>query len=244
MISKMLNLKAVLVYTTMIVLGACTSGAGEGGTALISGKVVLMQTDRLGNDKGVEEARDEKVFLVYGDDAVFSEDVRTHSDGTYEFKYLRKGNYTIFAYQNCDSCGSGNNAVEVQVEITENRSVVEASNISLIKVLDPDDGSSSIQGKLFQQEKNTGGQLLSEYYLGDTRVYIQYENEVASFADFRTHSDGSFIFRDLIPGSYTIFAFSDCSTCSSGTEAIELQASITQSSQAVTLDDLVIVKIN
>ncbi|MBK9456483.1 MAG: hypothetical protein IPO24_13285 [Bacteroidetes bacterium] len=47
---------------------------------------------------------DEKVFIVYGDNTAFDDEVSTAYDGTYKFEYLRKGLYTIYVYSDCILC--------------------------------------------------------------------------------------------------------------------------------------------
>lgn len=47
---------------------------------------------------------DEDVFIVYGDDdAIYDDNTKTNYDGTFKFTNLRKGTYTIFAYNEDES---------------------------------------------------------------------------------------------------------------------------------------------
>ena len=69
-------------------------------------------------------AQAEHVYIIYGDAAYFGDDIKTSYDGTYEFPYLRKGSYTIFAYSRCDTCAAGQQPALINTEISKNHSVV------------------------------------------------------------------------------------------------------------------------
>jgi hypothetical protein len=70
------------------------------------------------------------VFIIYGDDKSVSNRVRTSYDGVYEFRYLRKGEYKIFAYSK-DSTLMTNSVVPVIKEVTidDNKSEVEVPDL-------------------------------------------------------------------------------------------------------------------
>ena len=91
-------LRLVNVLAIIAVLAtACTKNEGEGGRSTISGTVYYRLTDPAGNFIGREEATNEDVFIIYGDNSFYDDDLSTAPDGTYEFKYLQKGTYTLFA---------------------------------------------------------------------------------------------------------------------------------------------------
>jgi len=78
---------------------SCKKDPGQGGNVTITGKVhakyynATFQT-LLGT--GYSPERD--VYIIYGNDASFSDRTRSNYDGTFEFKYLRKGNYKVYVY--------------------------------------------------------------------------------------------------------------------------------------------------
>lgn len=77
---------------------------------------------------------DERVYLVYGDDTFYSDDVRTDANGHYEFKGLNRGSYKIYALSNDPtSLEGGMIMVETSVEILDKKSVVEASELYIIQ---------------------------------------------------------------------------------------------------------------
>ena len=88
---------------SLVILGmvafSCKKDEGIGGTSSIRGKVIIRQYNA--NFTELTEqyyAPDEDVFIIYGDEPVYGDKVTTNYDGTYEFEYLREGNYKIFAY--------------------------------------------------------------------------------------------------------------------------------------------------
>ena len=89
------------------------------------------------NGSGVLQAEyyapEERVYLIFGDEGFYGMDTRTSFDGTYEFKYLKKGSYTVFAYSDCDTCASGVIAASKQIEIADNNSTLEVADIILRK---------------------------------------------------------------------------------------------------------------
>ncbi len=77
---------------------------------------------------------DERVYIVYGDDAFYSEDVRTDAQGNYQFKGLNRGDYRIFAYtQDTLNPSAGLKEVSVSATISEKKEVVQASNLFIIQ---------------------------------------------------------------------------------------------------------------
>ncbi|HNX06983.1 MAG TPA: hypothetical protein PKL96_05315 [Bacteroidales bacterium] len=110
---------------------SCKKDPGEGGTSSIYGKVYMKDYNSTYTVL-LEEyyAQDVDVYIIYGDDKTYSERIRTNYDGTYEFKYLRKGTYHIYAYSE-DSTLTTNAMIPVirDVEITKNNQDVEADEM-------------------------------------------------------------------------------------------------------------------
>lgn len=137
----MLRLVGIAIGFSLLFYG-CEKSAGEGGTSRIVGKVYAHKYNASFTYKfGSYYEPDEKVFLVYDDDITAGEDVDTNYDGTYEFKYLRKGKYKIYVYSK-DSTGAYQlkanvNAPEIPVirnaEITKKGQTVIVPDIEIIK---------------------------------------------------------------------------------------------------------------
>jgi hypothetical protein len=124
---------ALCLFSALLYLNACSTDEGEGGMALITGKIFVQDYNSSGILKGEYYAPDEDVYIIYGDDPVYGDVMKTHFDGTYRFDYLRKGNYTIFAYSDCDTCMSGVRPVLLSAEITTGDQVLELPDIVLRK---------------------------------------------------------------------------------------------------------------
>jgi len=99
-------------------------------------------------------------------------------------------------------------------------------------------GTSTISGKVYAFNYNNAGVLQGEYYLSGENVYIIYGSGDNFYDDsYKTSFDGSFRFQYLRQGTYTVFVYSNCDTCSSGTEAISRTVEITSNNQDLVLDD-------
>lgn len=116
-----------------VTLFSCTKGPGEGGTSAIKGKIYIEDYNGSGVLQAEYYAPEERVYLIFGDEGFYGMDTRTSFDGTYEFNYLKKGSYTVFAYSDCDTCASGVIASSMKLEITDNNSTLEVADIILRK---------------------------------------------------------------------------------------------------------------
>jgi hypothetical protein len=82
-----------------VVLSGCLKEPGIGGTSTITGKIYAFDYNaEMTNLRAQYFAPDEDVYIIYGNDSVFSDRTQTSYDGSYRFEYLRPGTYTIFAY--------------------------------------------------------------------------------------------------------------------------------------------------
>lgn len=115
---------------------ACKKGPGEGGSATIHGKVKTY--DYNGNYPVLDSIYyqpDENVYIIYGDGDTYNDNYKTSYDGSYEFRYLRKGTYKIFVYSD-DSTGlspTGLVTVIKQVEVNSTKSTVEVPDLVIVK---------------------------------------------------------------------------------------------------------------
>ena len=137
----MKKIKLYFVLAALFAFTACKKEPGEGGTSTITGRVKTLDYDYnlvSGDWTWVKTreyyAPDERVYIIYGDDTIHSDDTRTNPDGYYKFEWLRKGKYTIFAYSD-DTTGtvvSGQSPVKATVEIKENKEEIPAPEIVII----------------------------------------------------------------------------------------------------------------
>lgn len=128
-----MNKNSFLFFTILalfLIQQSCTKEEGEGGTSSISGRVyVVNYYSYPAAIKDTSYAQEEDVYIIYGDDKVYSDRFRTHYDGTYRFQYLRKGKYTVFAYSEDSTGGSQDIPVIREVEITDNNQEVETKDM-------------------------------------------------------------------------------------------------------------------
>jgi len=130
------NLLILLVaFLPAVFFSSCKKEAGEGGTSSIYGKIMVR--DYNSTYTVLEEeyyGQDIDVYIIYGDDKTYSERIRSNYDGVYEFKYLRKGIYHVYAYSE-DSTLQTNAMIPVirDIEITKNNEEVEATDIIIFK---------------------------------------------------------------------------------------------------------------
>jgi hypothetical protein len=111
---------AVLAFISLFL--SCNSGPGPGGQASITGKVwsqnwnsnlTIMQAEGYGPNIDV--------YLIYGDDPSYGDRVKTGPDGTYQFKYLRKGKYKVYAYSYVLNQPTTDSAIVKEIEITDKK---------------------------------------------------------------------------------------------------------------------------
>ena len=124
-----------LVALLTICLTSCIKEPGEGGTGTIVGKVYAYDYNaELTVYRTQYYAPDEDVYIIYGNDSIFSDRTRTNFDGTYRFEYLRPGTYTIFAYsKDLQTKLPPPLAVKKEVIIISNDQIVYVEDIEIIK---------------------------------------------------------------------------------------------------------------
>ena len=85
----------IILFTFVI---ACKKPAGPGGKAIIKGKVYSYDFDntyRYLISKGYISG--EKVYIMYGSYDYVGNKIETAPDGSFEFRFMNKGHYKVFA---------------------------------------------------------------------------------------------------------------------------------------------------
>ncbi|HXB40654.1 MAG TPA: hypothetical protein VNZ49_08935 [Bacteroidia bacterium] len=91
-------LKAFAMSFVLLITNSCEKPAGPGGKATIKGKLYAKNFDSYGTSVISEYyIAGENVFICYGTNNGVGNNVRTSTDGSFEFLYLNKGHYKIFA---------------------------------------------------------------------------------------------------------------------------------------------------
>ncbi len=122
--------KALFIFSlfTVILSVSCKKPAGEGGNSSIKGNIWVEEwnaTFTVHDSSKDRVGMGEDVFIIYGDDVSYGDKKECSYDGTFEFKYLRKGTYTIYVYSK-DPGPSGTKAIVKTVEITDKKQTVDA----------------------------------------------------------------------------------------------------------------------
>lgn len=192
-------LAAVMLFTS------CNKGEGEGGTATIQGKVMLVLHDNDNYNLSVDTvaAAQTDVFIVYGDDVLYGDDMETGPDGTYCFKYLKKGDYTIFAYSTL--------ATGEKIAVTQQVTVKNGETVTVPTIYAHEGkayGTSMVRGQIWANYIHNGNNRGSGWAY-EHRVYIRRVGEPYHFDDVRVGMDGYFYFQQLLPGEYEIYTFTE-----------------------------------
>ncbi len=124
------------------VFWTCKKDPGQGGNSFIRGKVYAKYYNKTFTavlDSGY--APNVGVYIIYGNDVTYGDNQNTNYDGTYEFRYLRTGDYKIYAYSK-DSTGAYNGkvnllappiAVIANVTIKSANQTVNVANLQVVK---------------------------------------------------------------------------------------------------------------
>jgi hypothetical protein len=129
---KLLNIS---VFVLILLLASCTKEAGEGGTSAIKGKVYTKYYNNTFTSLiGESYAPDKDVYIIYGDDVTYGDKQKTCYDGSFEFKYLRKGNYKVYAYSLDTTLTNPATqfAVIAEVTISNNGETVTSNDLIII----------------------------------------------------------------------------------------------------------------
>jgi hypothetical protein len=133
MLSKKIFLSNILLLS--LTLSSCKKVEGTGGSSTISGKITALDYNNAGVfQEKTYDAADQDVFIIYGDGNTTQNDkVSTSYDGTFEFRYLEKGNYTIFVYEKCfgNDCISSSTSILKKVTVSKNKEAVKVGTINI-----------------------------------------------------------------------------------------------------------------
>ena len=128
---KIIALSLISVFA----FASCTKTEGVGGAATVTGKIRVENYNGSGVLVNEYDGQDLDVYIVYGsEDNITDDRVRSSYDGTFEFKYLRKGSYKIYTYSDCVSCANGVDSVIVkEFEITDKKEDLDLGALTIRK---------------------------------------------------------------------------------------------------------------
>lgn len=201
---------SLALLCSSILLSSCLHEEGIGGSSSIEGYVfkVLHNDDDFSLSADTIPAVKTDVYITYGSDEYFGDDIETGSDGFYRFDYLTKGSYTIHSYSTLASGEKIKESKSVKISRGESKKI---ANIYIHE--GKAYGTSMIKGVLLVKYfyngsllQNGDGTVRLEP-LGDERVYLRKKGEEFYIDDVRTSSDGVFVFQKVLPGEYEVYAY-------------------------------------
>ncbi len=124
----------ILLFACILALFSCKKVEGEGGLGTIRGKIRVDNYNNAGVFISTYPGAQEDVYIIYGnDDNVQDDKVECSYDGSFEFRYLNKGKYRIFVYEDCASCASGEQAIILDAEVSSKKDVIDLGEITIRK---------------------------------------------------------------------------------------------------------------
>lgn len=124
--------QVLFLILILSVLPSCKKVEGYGGKSTIYGKVL----ERKFNNSGVYQSEyylaEKRVYIVFGDEDFYGDEVRTDFEGKYKFSFLYAGDYKIYTYSECspvDPCDSGTQKVEISIKVLNNGDVVVGNDL-------------------------------------------------------------------------------------------------------------------
>ena len=120
------------IFILLFVFSSCRKVEGPGGSVTIKG--VVIERNHVGTSIFEYPAADQDVYLIYGSENTFyDDDVKTSFDGSFEFRYLQKGDYQVFSYQDNPTVASGTDEVLLELNASSNNEVVVLDTIYIDK---------------------------------------------------------------------------------------------------------------
>ncbi|MEA3443812.1 MAG: hypothetical protein U9R19_03715 [Bacteroidota bacterium] len=239
----------IYAFLIGILLTSCNKEEGFGGNSHIKGKLI----EKVYNDDYSlllfeQAAKNEEVFIVFGNNEYLGDDVNTNFNGNFEFKYLHPGNYQVFYYSDDTlSAYDENKEVILNIELEKNETN-DIGELYIIKSIDYDEGNAIIRGRVFLINYLNSTQwpnlIVKDTSLAqEQEVYISYENHIYYDDRIRTQFDGTFAFTNLIKGHYKIFLYSENPTGATEDIVISKEIDIINELEDIDLGDIYIMKL-
>lgn len=202
---KKLIISFLAFFVAALLLLSCNKDEGEGGTAVIEGTLmqVLHPDDDYSLSTDTVPAAKTDVFIIYGDDVIYGDDMKTDPQGHYRFKYLKPGTYTIFAYSVLPS--------GEKVAVYETVTIKHGEKVTVPTIYIHEGkayGTSMIKGQVWAEFIHKGEHV--DYgWAYEHRVYICKEGDPYHFDDVRVGDEGYFYFQKLLPGKYDVYTVTE-----------------------------------
>ena len=230
--------KLLLSLTILVSFYSCEKEAGIGGTGEIKGTITVRLFDpEFKVLQASYPAANKSVYILYGDETTISDNTKTSDSGEFSFKYLREGNYKVFAYSesSLENSPSESVTVEKEVSLSSNKDEIDIGDMVIYKSIDITDGDATITGRVRQVNYTKDFNFIKDTTNAQEKtVYILYENYPEYIDRIRTLGDGTFAISNLIKGKYTIMVLSE--DIYGGKEDIEITKNTEISSFGETVD--------
>jgi hypothetical protein len=196
--------RIIIAFLVMcFALSSCNNKEGEGGTGTIRGYVKLVHHPDDDYQLNVDTLNAAKtdVFIVYGNDEFYGDDIETDPDGLYQFEYLTPGDYTVFAYS---TLATGEKVAVAQTVKLERGQVAEVPTIYIHdgKAY----GTSVITGRVWAWYFHNI-EYRGEGWAYEHRVYLRKLGDSYHIDDVRVGLDGIFAFQKVLPGTYEVITY-------------------------------------
>lgn len=90
---------AFYLLLLVLTISSCKKEAGVGGTGTIKGKILVNEYNGTSPTGVTFDGADVDVYIIYGGtNSYYDDKITTSYDGSFEFRYLRKGDYKVFVY--------------------------------------------------------------------------------------------------------------------------------------------------
>lgn len=124
-----------LILSIVLLFQSCKKDEGVGGNSTIKGKIMMKDYNGTVFSGNTFDGADVDVYIIYGGENTFYDDrIRTSYDGTFEFRYLRKGNYKIFVYSKNVSGTPNTSPIETifaSATINNNKEIIDLGEITI-----------------------------------------------------------------------------------------------------------------
>ena len=185
---------------------SCISVEGEGGKSTVQGYIqkITYNDGEFQLKADTFPAIKTDVYIIYGDNLTHSDKMETTYDGFYQFKYLTKGTYKVFAY---NTYPDGRKIAVIDTVFVGRNATKNAKTLFIRegKMLD----KSYIKGKVLASYFRKETQLTKDTPAPDIRVFIRRKGAAFHFDDTRSSADGTFMFEKLTIGDYEVFAITE-----------------------------------
>ena len=116
------------VFLVTILIYSCRKVEGPGGSVTIKG--IVVERNHVGNAVFEYPAADQDVYLIYGNEnSFYDDDIKTSFNGSFEFRYLQKGDYQVFVYEENNAEPSGTSEILIPINASENNQIITLDTI-------------------------------------------------------------------------------------------------------------------